>query len=51
MSQHTARIKWQRNIDEIFSDNQYSRAIYGSLMEDYKYPRLPLLMLSLYRFR
>ncbi len=26
MSQHTARIKWQRNIDEIFSDNQYSRA-------------------------
>ncbi|MGI9948752.1 OsmC family protein [Vibrio hyugaensis] len=26
MSQHTARIKWQRNVDEIFSDNQYSRA-------------------------
>ncbi|WP_104039916.1 OsmC family protein [Vibrio hyugaensis] len=26
MSQHTARIKWQRNVDELFSDNQYSRA-------------------------
>ncbi|GLR06237.1 OsmC family protein [Vibrio hyugaensis] len=26
MSQHIARVKWQREADEIFSDNQYSRA-------------------------